>query len=299
MKRNKKYEPTLTLSLNSSTTFTHNHAVKLKPELIRHWKQLEGVEDISPSAPTLPFGPFGLGDPTIQFPLKHYQEVLRSLSRFQPDVKICGIPLNTLQAIQHATAMASRAPPTAKLLEMVPSHILENLYDYQKDGVAFAVSRGGRAMLADEMGVGKSRQGLALLAVYRWEWPAIILCPSSIKTQWRMLIEDNLAPLTENAEFRQKYAQFLLKAKHHGGLVREIQTGADSLDALVNIISYDLAGGKARELEARNFQVCLLDESHYLKSRSAKRVKVLLPILGTGACLTVGALKPPARGRPL
>lgn len=57
------------------------------------------------------------------------------------------------------------------------------------------------------------------------------------------------------------------------------QKGTDLLDGLINIVSYDLASTKEEELASRNFQVCLLDESHYIKSRTAKRVQVLLPIL--------------------
>lgn len=280
MKRESKQ---LTLSLNTSTTFIHEPSIgdaKLNADLIEHWKGLDGVEVLKGKKQRADYIPVEQ-DGTFQFPLKHYQEVLRSLSRYQADVKIHGIPPSTLAAIQHANGMAARAPPPEKLLEMVPGHILENLYDYQKEGVAFAVSRGGRVMLADEMGVGKSRQGLALLAVYQWEWPALILCPSSLKSQWRALIDEWLTPLTENVQFQQKYARFFT-ATADNRLVREVQTGKDSLDALVNIISYDLAGDekKSRELAARNFQVCLLDESHNLKSRAAKRVKVLLPIIG-------------------
>jgi SNF2 family DNA or RNA helicase len=211
----------LTLSLNSATTFIHDSPSKvvLKSELLQHWKKMDGVETIfnqdndgvphggKKSIPDyIPVEHRQRGQ-TFQFPLKHYQEVLRSLSRYHPDLKISGIPPNTLQAIQHANAMAARAPPKEKLLEMVPPHILGNLYDYQKDGVAFAVSRGGRVMLADEMGVGKSRQGLALLAVYQWEWPAIIICPSSLKSQWRALIEEWLTPLSENPQFQQRYSR--------------------------------------------------------------------------------------------
>lgn len=102
----------------------------------------------------------------FEAPLRHYSEVLRILSKFQSNLKVSGIPPATFSAMQHALGV--KLPPIEQILRSVPTKIIENLYEYQKEGVAFAIAHGGRAMLADEMGVGKSRQGLALLAVYLW-----------------------------------------------------------------------------------------------------------------------------------
>lgn len=35
------------------------------------------------------------------------------------------------------------------------------------------------------MGVGKTIQALALAAVYRHNWPCIIMCPASLKFNWK------------------------------------------------------------------------------------------------------------------
>jgi len=35
------------------------------------------------------------------------------------------------------------------------------------------------------MGVGKTIQGIAIAAAYRDEWPVLIICPASIKLNWR------------------------------------------------------------------------------------------------------------------
>jgi len=269
----------ITLSLDSRHTFVHSPCVgqcHFKPEITDHWKSLDGVVVIFPNAE--PLIPNTERDGTFQFPLKHYQAVIRSFSRWHPDVKIAGIPQATLNAVQHANGVMPRLPPRDQLLAMVPPNILTSLYDYQKDGVAFAVAHGGRALLADEMGVGKSHQGLALLGVYQWEWPAVVLCPSSLKGQWIGLIEKWLTPLAENPQFRQRYAKFFTGDSCR--LVKQIHKGTDAMDALINIMSYDMVVGKQVELAAMSPQVCLLDESHYIKSRTAKRVKVLLPILG-------------------
>ena len=44
-------------------------------------------------------------------------------------------------------------------------------------------------------------------------------------------------------------------------------------------MSYDLASRRHLDLAELNFQACIADEAHYLKSRGAKRTKTLMPIL--------------------
>ena len=43
----------------------------------------------------------------------------------------------------------------------------------------------GRLLIGDEMGIGKSIQGLACALVYESEWPLLIICPSALKSVWR------------------------------------------------------------------------------------------------------------------
>lgn len=41
-------------------------------------------------------------------------------------------------------------------LDSLPPKIKDNLYDFQRKGIEFGVSRFGRVLLGDEMGVGKT-----------------------------------------------------------------------------------------------------------------------------------------------
>lgn len=49
---------------------------------------------------------------------------------------------------------------------------------------SFAVSRQGRLLLADDMGLGKTVQAICIAALYRDEWPLMVVCPSSVRFTW-------------------------------------------------------------------------------------------------------------------
>src|SRR6202008_800021 len=61
------------------------------------------------------------------------------------------------------------------------------LLPYQLDGIAFAAGV-GRAVLADDMGLGKTIQGVGtaeLLAREADIKKVLVVCPASLKAQWR------------------------------------------------------------------------------------------------------------------
>lgn len=58
------------------------------------------------------------------------------------------------------------------------------LYPYQKAGVAWIDAHGGRALVGDVMGLGKTPQSLGWLLIHPEALPALVVCPSSIRVNW-------------------------------------------------------------------------------------------------------------------
>lgn len=59
----------------------------------------------------------------------------------------------------------------------------KELYNYQKVGVEFLTASGGRAIIADEMGCGKSAMALAYVK-YMGHKRILVVCPASVKFSW-------------------------------------------------------------------------------------------------------------------
>lgn len=75
--------------------------------------------------------------------------------------------------------------------ETLDALLATKLYPYQKEGVRFAF-KAGKAIIADEMGLGKTVQAICCAEIYLREKMAeslLIVCPTSLKYQWKSEIE--------------------------------------------------------------------------------------------------------------
>ncbi|XP_029461238.1 DNA annealing helicase and endonuclease ZRANB3 isoform X2 [Rhinatrema bivittatum] len=170
-------------------------------------------------------------------------------------------------------------------LSFLPEKLRERLLPFQKEGIKFALKRHGRCMLADEMGLGKTIQAISVAYFYKNEWPLLIVVPSSLKYPW---IEEMEKWIPE------------LGPEDIGVIECKTDIGRIST-CKVTVLGYGLLTTDAQmlvdALYKQNYKVVLVDESHYMKSRSATRSKILLPIVQKAlrAILLTGT---PALGRP-
>ncbi|EGD72110.1 hypothetical protein PTSG_11548 [Salpingoeca rosetta] len=154
--------------------------------------------------------------------------------------------------------------------------------DWKREGVQFAIRNCGRVLIGDEMGLGKTVQAIATAWVFRHEWPLLIIVPSSVKGSWIDELEKWL-PTLQPMDFNV------------------VRSGTDvaHLDRRITLVTYGLlqqAVLAARIAEA-GFKVIIVDESHYVKNRKAKRSKVIVPLLQQSRrCLLLSGT--PALSRP-
>lgn len=88
------------------------------------------------------------------------------------------------------------------------------------------MSKFGRFLLGDEMGVGKTIQALAVASIYREDWPLVIVCPATLRFNWRDEINKWL-PEIKNWDIN---------------MVQSSKTFATvGTSALIHIMSYEIA----------------------------------------------------------
>jgi len=132
------------------------------------------------------------------------------------------------------------------------------LYPFQLEGVNFIESRDGNALLGDEMGLGKTVQALAWLALHPEKRPAVIICPASLKLNWKretqtwLGIDTKLEVLSGNPEKNP--------AQNQNGIF---------------IINYDIIGKWVEWFRRIKPKVIIADECHFFKNSATKRTKAI------------------------
>jgi hypothetical protein len=134
----------------------------------------------------------------------------------------------------------------------IPAGLVGELKPFQRAGVSYLLSQ-RRAFLADEQGLGKTIEALATLEA-DGAYPAVVVCPASLKLNWLREIERWLPG---------RSAQAL------------VGTGTQDGDpaAEITVVNYDILAARLGELQARAPRALVLDESHYCKNAAAKRTQ--------------------------
>jgi len=160
----------------------------------------------------------------------------------------------------------------------VPHNMLIEPYEYQKEGIAYALQK-KRCIMGDEPGLGKTAQAIGVLTISK-AFPALVICPASLKVNWQrelkkfgglnavILSDDNRSTwqmfwdmrlqngrhaaevFITNYESLRKF--FVTKVKHEGRFTLKSVTFDERKDL---------------------FRTVIIDESHKCKTSSTQQSK--------------------------
>ena len=126
-----------------------------------------------------------------------------------------------------------------------------SLYPYQKEGIRFAFAK-GKSIIADEMGLGKTIQAIGTAELMRREkliQTALVVCPTSLKYQWKREIE--------RLTGQQAH---VIEGLHHKRI------GQYQMDVPYKIISYNSACNDIKILGRLDTDLLIMDEVQRLKN---------------------------------
>jgi SWI/SNF-related matrix-associated actin-dependent regulator 1 of chromatin subfamily A len=172
-------------------------------------------------------------------------------------LKELGFPFD--EALQQKAGNKEKGE-TDKIEDIKPIdvHLKRELFTYQKTGLGFLEARKGRALLADEMGLGKTMQALAYMQLRNELRPALIICPASLKYNWKKEIE------------------MTLPERNNILVCNGATPDTKALSAAeIIIINYDILPAWTDALESISIQLIIADEAHYFKNNKAKRTKAV------------------------
>ena len=147
------------------------------------------------------------------------------------------------------------------------------LYAYQEEGIRFA-AKAGRCLLADDMGLGKTIQGIGTAELLKKEYgisKVLIICPTSLKYQWKSEIEKftGSSVLVIEGLPHKRYEQY------RG-------------EEFYKIVSYHTASNDVEDIAATFPDLVILDEAQRIKNFLTKTSRNIKRIPSTHALILTG-----------
>jgi superfamily II DNA or RNA helicase len=153
--------------------------------------------------------------------------------------------------------------------------LTEILREYQLAGFAWltrlaANNLGG--ILADEMGLGKTVQTLAFLRAHQGEGPALVVCPTSLVTNWE----------NEARKFTPELKTLVLEGADRAARFNSIA------DADIVVTSYALLRRDIDRLREFNFSTAVLDEAQHIKNPETQNAQAAYALRATHRFVLTG-----------
>ncbi len=163
----------------------------------------------------------------------------------------------------------------------IPAPDGKQYFPYQQAGINFALHHSG-VLIGDEMGLGKTVQAIGVINAEKPK-TVLIVCPSSLKINWRKELERWLT---------YPYRIHVLQGKDQFPTLPEIV-----------IMNYDILAKFSKQIRAVQWDLLVADEAHYMKNPKAQRTVALLgkgkevkPLIAKRKILLTGT---PITNRPI
>jgi SNF2 family DNA or RNA helicase len=265
--------------------FAATGELKLDKDLVLDMQQLLELLDKTPSR----FIPLGDGqflaltqtfrkrlDELRAFSEKHSKGI-----RFHP-LATLGLEdfvdeVGKVKADKHWKAHIQRLKEVQSLQPELPSIFQAELRDYQMEGFSWLARLahwGVGACLADQMGLGKTVQGLAVILMRAHEGPTLIIAPTSVCMNW--------------VSEAQKFAPTLNIVQFGGTNRQNLLSGLQPFDMLV--CSYGLLQQEevSQMLSQVQWQTIVLDEAQAIKNMTTKRSQAAMNLKAGFKLITTG-----------
>lgn len=193
-------------------------------------------------------------DPSVIIMLRDKFEETEITEEVKTDLKN-HIELKDKEQIQTENAKKIRE---ATVSNLKIKGIKGELYEYQKLGIEFLLNSGGRALLADSPGVGKSVQALGFITHNNYK-RNLIICPASIKFVW-------VSEITKWTKMKS----FVINPKTN---LQDIP-----FDVQCVIVNFDILKKFHNEFKKYKWNSCIIDECQLIKNPSAARSKAVKSI---------------------
>lgn len=164
------------------------------------------------------------------------------------------------------TALCERIDETLELVPKPPRALLKYLRSYQIDGfrwLARMAHREAGCCLADDLGLGKTLQAIAVILYRSSQGPSLVVAPTAVHGRWALDLQ----------HFSPSLRLLTLRAPTQSAVLRQL--GPND----VVIVAYAQLALDIELIESRRFATVVLDEEHMLGTphtrhvRAARRVR--------------------------
>ena len=192
-----------------------------------------------------------------------FDAFLKQAGTFAHDLRCYDDALDFIAEVRDRAALAARIDKAfpAGIESAAFAHLLKvPLYPYQRQGALFA-ARAGRSLIADDMGLGKTIQAIAaceILAQAAGVERILIVCPTSLKYQWKQEIEKFCARPALVVE---------------GALARRADLYA--AESFYKITNYEVVHRDLDAIAKWGPEIVILDEAQRIKNWQTRRAQTI------------------------